>query len=411
MTFEYKNNILHCEGLSVETIAKQVKTPAYIYSANRFRGNFNALKNAFGNFPVNICFAVKSNSNIAVLKLLQEQGAGADTVSEGEIRRALLAGINPEKIIFSGVGKSKKEIQFAIDNDIGQLNVESAEELAIINKIAKTKNKKVKVSIRINPDVDADTHEKITTGKKHNKFGIPWEEIEKLFERSKKFENVEIEGVATHIGSQIVSIEPFKAAFSKVAGMVVNLRAKGFAITRVDLGGGIGIRYQDENTISLKEYADAIINLFKPLGVKIFLEPGRSFSADAGVMVTKVQFIKHADGKSFAIVDAGMNDFARTAIYDAYHEILPVITGGKEAMYDVVGPVCESSDFFGKDRTLPKLKNGSMMVVRDTGAYGASMGSNYNTRGLIPEVLVDGGDMKVIRKRQSFKQMISLEKF
>jgi diaminopimelate decarboxylase len=411
MSFEYKNNELYAEGLSVEHIAKQVKTPAYIYSANKFRSNFSALKNAFGKFPVNICFAVKSNSNIAVLKLLKEQGAGADTVSAGEIQRAMLAGIAPEKIIFSGVGKTKKEIQFAVDNDIGQLNVESAEELAIINKIAKAKNKKVKVSIRINPDVDADTHEKITTGKKHNKFGIPWEEIEDLFEKSKKFDGVEIEGVATHIGSQITSLEPFKAAFMKVAGMVKKLNAKGFHIRRVDLGGGIGIRYNDEVTISLKEYANAIVELFEPLNVKIFLEPGRSISADAGILVTKVQFIKHADDKSFAIVDAGMNDFARVAVYDAYHEIIPVTKTGKENIYDIVGPVCESSDFFGKDRTLPKLKNGSLLALRDTGAYGASMSSNYNSRGLIPEILVDGNDLKIIRKRQSFKQMISLEKF
>ena len=409
--FEYKNNQLHCENLSVEAIAKQVKTPAYIYSANKFRNNFNALKNAFGGFPVTICFAVKSNSNIAILKLLKEQGAGADTVSEGEIRRALLAGIDPAKIIFSGVGKTKKEIQFAIDNNVGQLNVESSEELAIINKIAKAKGKKVKVSIRINPDVDADTHEKITTGKKHNKFGIPWEEIEELFERSKKFENVEIEGIATHIGSQIVSLEPFKAAFGKVADMLKNLRSKGFNITRVDLGGGIGIKYNDETTISLKDYADAIISLFKPLGVNLFLEPGRSISAEAGILVTKVQFIKHADDKSFAIVDAGMNDFARVAVYDAFHEIAPVSKEGKEYIYDVVGPVCESSDFFGKDRTLPKLKTNSLLALMNTGAYGAVMASNYNTRGLIPEVLVDGGEFKIIRKRQSFKQMISLEKF
>ncbi len=411
MTFEFKNNQLHCEQLPVEDITKQVKTPAYIYSADKFRSNFNSLKNAFGNFPINICFAVKSNSNIAILKLLKEQGAGADTVSAGEIQRALLAGIAPEKIIFSGVGKSKKEIQFALDNNIGQLNVESSEELAIINKIAKAKGIKAKVSIRINPDVDADTHDKISTGRKHDKFGIPWDEVEEVFEKSRKLDSVEIEGVATHIGSQITSIEPFKAAFYKVAGMVKNLKAKGFNIKRVDLGGGIGIKYENETPISLKEYANAIIELFEPMNVKIFLEPGRSISAEAGILVTKVQFVKHAGERSFAIVDAGMNDFARVAVYDAYHEIVAVADSGKQQMYDVVGPVCESSDFFGKDRLLPKLKANSLLAVMNTGAYGASMGSNYNTRGLIPEVLVDGKELKIIRKRQSFKQMISLEKF
>ncbi len=409
--FTYKNEQLFCEEIAIEEIAKQVKTPAYIYSASKFRNNFHALKNAFGNFPVNICFAVKSNSNIAILKLLKEQGAGADTVSAGEIQRALLAGIDPAKIIFSGVGKTKKEIQFAIENNIGQLNVESAEELAIINKIAAAKGVKVKVSIRINPDVDADTHEKITTGKKHNKFGIPWSEIGQLFEKSRKLQNIEIEGVATHIGSQIVSIEPFRAAFDKVAGMVRNLKSKGFNITRVDLGGGIGIKYQAEETISLVAYANIIKELFEPLNVKIFLEPGRSISAEAGILVTKVQFVKHTEDRSFAIVDAGMNDFARVAVYDAYHEIAPVNNSGKQTTYDVVGPVCESSDFFGKDRLLPKLKSNSLLAVMNTGAYGATMGSNYNTRGLVPEVLVDGKEFKVIRKRQSFKQMISLEKY
>lgn len=411
MSFEYKNNILHCEEASLENIAKSFKTPAYIYSANKLKSNFNALKNAFGGFPATLCFAVKSCPNIAIIKLLKGQGAGADTVSEGEIRRALLAGIDPAKIIFSGVGKSKKELNFAIDSNIGQINVESAEELIMINKIGKAKGKKIKVSVRINPDVDAITHEKITTGKKDNKFGIAWEDIEMLFEKSRKLENIEIEGVATHIGSQITSIEPFKAAFGKVADMVKNLRSKGFNISRVDLGGGIGVKYSDENTISIKEYADIVIDLFKPLGVNLFLEPGRSIAADSGVLLTKVQFIKKAGDRNFALVDAGMNDFARVAVYGAYHEIIPVVKGGAEKQYDIFGPVCESSDVFGRDRTLPKLKANSLLVLKDVGAYGSSMSSNYNTRSLIPEILVDGGEFKVIRKRQSFKQMISLEKF
>ncbi len=407
----YKNNQLYCGPVSVAEIAKSTSTPFYLYSAEKFAENFNNYKNAFAKYDATICFAVKSNSNIAVLKLLQSLGAGADTVSEGEIRRALLAGVNPEKIIFSGVGKTKEEIAFALDNKVGQLNVESPEELLLINEIAAAKNVKAKISIRVNPNIDANTHEKISTGRKSDKFGIPAEEIFGLYEKAKTLKNIEIEGLATHIGSQITSIEPYKKAFDKIVAMTKELIAKGFNLKRIDIGGGIGIKYNDEETISINEYADYIINLVKPLGLKIFLEPGRSISANAGALITEVQYIKHAGGRSFVIVDAGMNDLARPAIYGAYHNMIAVNNSGAEEVYDVVGPVCESSDIFGRERKINKLNNGDLLAIMDAGAYGAAMSSTYNTRGLLPEIMVEGGNFKIIRKRQTFEEIIASENY
>ncbi|HEX4665725.1 MAG TPA: diaminopimelate decarboxylase [Chthoniobacterales bacterium] len=411
MSFTYRNQELVCEGVAVGEIAARIGTPFYLYSARQLRENFGAYERAFAGANATICFAVKSCSNIAILKLLEAAGAGADTVSEGEIRRALLAGIAPENIIFSGVGKTKGEIAFALESGIGQLNVESPEELEMIEEIAAARKVEAKISVRVNPDVDAGTHEKISTGRKSDKFGVPWREASATYARARSLSHLAVDGVACHIGSQITERAPFQHAFVRVVELVRELQADGFALRRIDLGGGVGIRYQDETPIAVSDYAQLVLEYVRPLGLRLFLEPGRSISASAGTLISEVQFIKHTGEKSFAVLDAGMNDLARPAIYGAYHEIVPVREGAPNERYDVVGPVCESSDIFGTNRQLPKLAAGDLVAILNAGAYGAAMSSNYNTRGLPPEVLVEGDQFTIIRKRQSFGDIIALENF
>ncbi len=411
MSLTYQENQLVCDGVVVAGIAAQVGTPFYLYSASALRVNFDAYKTAFAGVDATICFAIKSCSNIAILKLLQAWGAGADTVSGGEIRRALLAGIAPENIIFSGVGKTRNEIAFALEAGIGQLNVESPEEIEMINEIAAARKVRARISVRVNPDVHAGTHEKISTGRKSDKFGVPWPNVRETYEKARSLSHLKVQGVACHIGSQITDPIPFHDAFTKVTDLARELLADGFPLQRIDLGGGLGIRYKDETPVTVPDYAEAVMQHVRPLGLELFLEPGRSISASAGALISAVQFIKHTDEKSFAVLDAGMNDLARPAIYGAYHEIIPLRQGGPEECYDVVGPVCESSDIFGTNRRLPKLRSGDLVVILDAGAYGAAMSSNYNTRGLLPEILVEGEQFKIIRERQSFEEIIALERY
>jgi diaminopimelate decarboxylase len=412
MSFTYRNNQLVCDGVAVTGIAVQIGTPFYLYSADALRANFDAYKTAFAGLDVTICFAVKSCSNIAILKLLQARGAGADTVSGGEIRRALLAGIAPEKIIFSGVGKTREEIAFALEAGIGQLNVESPEEIEMINQIAAARKVQASISVRVNPDVHAGTHEKISTGRKSDKFGVPWAEVRETYAKARSLSHLELQGVACHIGSQITDLIPFHDAFTKVTQLARELLADGFRLQRIDLGGGLGIRYKDDETpVSVNDYAEAVMQHVRPLGLKLFLEPGRSISASSGALISKVQFIKDTEEKSFVVLDAGMNDLARPAIYNAYHEIIPVRQADLEESYDVVGPVCESSDIFGTNRRLPKLQSGDLVAILNAGAYGAAMSSNYNTRALASEVLVDGNEFKTIRERQTFEQIVALERY
>jgi len=411
MSFAYRNQQLICDGLSVAEIAAQVGTPFYLYSANELLENFAAYERAFAEADATICFAVKACSNIAILKLLAAVGAGADTVSGGEIRRALLAGINPAKVIFSGVGKTEVEISFALESGIGQFNVESVEELEMINQIAVASDVKAPISVRVNPDVDAGTHEKISTGRKSDKFGVPWQEAMATYEKAGTLSSLRVEGIAGHIGSQITQTRPFEEAFTKIAELARNLLSKGFRLQRVDLGGGLGIRYKDEAPLSVSDYARVAMKHIRPLGLKLFLEPGRSIAASAGGLIAKVQLIKRGAGKSFVVLDTGMNDLVRPAIYGAYHEIVPVRESGPVETYDVVGPVCESSDVFGTQRLLPKLIAGDLVAILNAGAYGATMSSNYNSRCLLPEVLVEDGKARVIRERQSFEGIIALERF
>jgi diaminopimelate decarboxylase len=409
--FGYENQQLTCDGVAIAEIAARFGTPFYLYSAAQFRENFRAYQTAFAPTEATICFAVKACSNIAILRLLQNEGAGADTVSGGEIRRSLLAGIDPAKIIFSGVGKTREEIAFALDSQVGQLNVESVEELKIINEIAAAKGLRARVSVRVNPDVDAGTHEKIATGRKSDKFGIPWSEAWASYQLAKNLSHLEVEGLAFHIGSQVTELSPFRNALTKAVELAQRLQKEGFGLRRIDIGGGLGIRYRDETPIPLSEYAGLVMSSVAPLGLNLFLEPGRSIAAPAGALIAQVQFHKQSEGKNFVILDAGMNDLARPAIYGAYDEIVPVRENPATEICDLVGPVCESADVLGTNRRLPRLESGDLVAILDAGAYGASMSSNYNSRPLPPEILIENKAARVIRERQRFEEMIALEKF
>jgi diaminopimelate decarboxylase len=411
MPFHYQNNQLLCDEVVIAEIAARVGTPFYLYSARGFRENLGAYQNAFAGTPTTICFAVKACSNIAILKLLGGSGAGADTVSGGEIRRALLAGIPAGKIIFSGVGKTREEIAFALESGIGQINVESTEELEILQEIAAVAGVKAPISLRVNPDVDARTHEKISTGRGSDKFGIPWHEVSRTYRRAGTLSHLDVQGIACHIGSQITELAPFHDAFAKIADLVRQLQSNGTVLQRIDLGGGLGIRYKDETPLTVSDYAAAVLRHVQPLGLELLLEPGRAISASAGALIAEVQFIKRAEGKSFAVLDAGMNDLVRPAMYGAYHEIIPLRESAPAESYEVVGPVCESSDIFGANRHLPKLESGDLLAILNAGAYGAAMSSNYNTRALPPEILVEDGQFRIIRERQTFGEMIALERY
>lgn len=401
----YRNNALHLEDLSLETLAEEYGTPLYCYSAARIEKNFSAYVRALSrvaarkNFTV--CYACKANGNLAILTLLRKQGAGADIVSGGEMRRALAAGIPASKIVFSGVGKDEKELAEAIKYGLLQINVESEGELETISRIARRLKKTVSIALRVNPDVDAGTHAKITTGRKHNKFGIDIGRAPAFYKKAAKLPGIRAEGVAVHIGSQLTALSPFASAYRRVAKLVKTLRADGHDIRRVDLGGGIGIRYQDETTIDLDEYAKLIRDIILPLGVHVVIEPGRSIVGDAGVLLSRVRQIKRGTGKTFAILDAGMNDLLRPALYDARHAVLPCRKkGGKKEIYDIVGPVCESADIFLKDEKTQRLSAGDFVAIACAGAYGASMSSAYNAREPAHEVMVRGKKSAAVRKKR-----------
>lgn len=410
-TFTYRNRALFVEDVSLATLAKTYGTPLYVYSAAQVRANYraynDALNRALGKDRFTICYACKANGNQAVLALLQREGAGADIVSGGEMQRALAAGIPADKIIFSGVGKTAEDIDAALAAGVVHINVEAEGEIALIAQIAKKRRVTAQIAVRVNPNVDAKTHAKITTGKKENKFGIDIDEVPALFARARKHSHVQMNGVAVHIGSQLTSLAPFKRAYQRLATLIVALRKKGHDITRVDLGGGIGISYKDETPPDLNLYALMVRDIFEPLGVHLCLEPGRSIVGNAGVLLSRVVQLKPGHGKTFAIIDAGMNDLLRPALYDAYHGILPVQqTSGRKKLYDVVGPVCETSDTFLTGEQLAPLAVDDLVVLRNAGAYGAVMGSTYNARPLAGEVLVDGKNHARIRTQQSVQDLI-----
>ncbi len=411
--FTYKDGVLHAEEIAISEIAQHVPTPFYLYSSATLERHFNVMKDAFSSIPTLICFAVKANSNQAVLTTLAKLGAGADTVSEGEIRRAIAAGIPPNKIIFSGVGKTRDEIHYALTTDILQFSVESIEELHLINEIAGTLGKKAPISIRVNPDVDAGSHDKISTGRKTDKFGVAWNDIIDAYETAGALENLNIVGVNCHIGSQLTQLTPFKTAFDKIVGLVTDLREKGHNIVRLDLGGGLGIPYErtKETPPHPTDYANMIIDTIKDLGCELALEPGRLIAGNAGILVSSVIRIKQSQGRNFVIVDAAMNDLARPSLYDSFHEVDTIIEPASTliAPVDIVGPVCETADRFARQIPFPTVKEGDLIAFRSAGAYGAVMSSTYNSRLLIPEIMVNKNNYAVIRPRLSYDDLIALD--
>ncbi|MBO8144459.1 MAG: diaminopimelate decarboxylase [Thermodesulfobacterium sp.] len=408
--FEYRNGELYCEEVPVKKILKEVGTPVYIYSAKTIKRHFKVFRESFSKIDHLICYSVKANSNIAIISLLKQLGSGADIVSAGELKRALKAGIDPKKIVFSGVGKTPEEIELALNADILMFNVESLEELETLGEVARRLGKKAPFALRVNPDVDPQTHPYISTGLKKSKFGIPEEFVIEAYKKTKKNSYLHPIGIDAHIGSQITSISPFVDALSRLKKIWEELISLGFELKYLDIGGGLGIVYENEEPPLPQEYADAIIKEGRDLEATIILEPGRVIVGNAGILVTKVLYTKENVLKKFVIVDAGMNDLIRPAFYQAYHKIIPVEEKNLEyEVVDVVGPICESSDFFAKERKLPKVKKGDFLAIMSAGAYGFVMSSNYNSRPRPPEVLVDGEDYYVIRKRETIEDLLAFE--
>ncbi|WP_455476996.1 diaminopimelate decarboxylase [Bartonella sp. B41] len=412
--FSYNKGILYAEGLSLVELARDVGTPFYCYSAGSLIARFKDYQNAFRDMPSLIAYAVKANSNQAILKILANNGAGADVVSEGELRRALAAGIPAHRIVYSGVGKTVAEMDFFLAHDIRCFNVESEQELEQLSARAVALSKIACVSLRINPNIDAKTHKKITTGKFENKFGIPLSSAWHVYKKASRLPGIRICGVDMHIGSQICDLNSFKEAFLVVANFVNQLRGDGYEITHVDIGGGLGIPYRHEkhSIPSVFDYAALVKKYIKPLGVNVIVEPGRSIVGEAGVLVTSVVYFKEGKERNFVIVDAAMNDFIRPTLYDAYQNIVPVeevVKGAVLVGADVVGPVCETGDYLGLNRFLPMLATGDLLAITEAGAYGAVMASTYNSRLLVPEVLVHNLRYAVIRPRSDYTQLMGLD--
>lgn len=409
--FHYQNGQLYAENVSIKEIANVVPTPFYLYSERVLRDQMWAFTQAAEkHLPAFlVCFAVKSNANPAIIKVLASMGAGADIVSEGELLLALKSGIPAEKIVFSGVGKTEKALILAVEKGIKQINLESEEEAVLLDGIAEKVGKKVKVAVRVNPDVDARTHQKITTGKKENKFGVAWQEARPLYQRLMRMQNLIPVGIDVHVGSQLLETKPFDEAFERTAEIVRVLKKDGIALRTIDVGGGLGVAYREEDEpCSPDKYMVCVAGRLGTLGCELVFEPGRFLSAPAGMLVSRVVRVKRTPVKDFLVLDAGMNDLIRPAIYDAYHGIEAVKKGMATHRFDVVGPICESSDVFGKDRFLPEMQAEDLVVLKTAGAYGSSMGSNYNFRPLCAEVLVNGDQFAVIRKRQTFDDMLAL---
>lgn len=394
----------------ISKIAAEVGTPFYLYSEQKLRDNFKSFADAVKPLKkATVCFAVKSNFNPTILKILAGMGAGADIVSGGELELALQAGVPADKIVFSGVGKTRAELTAAIMAGIKQINAESESEIRLINEIAIGLNKTAAVGIRVNPDVDARTHEKITTGKKENKFGIDWNDARRLFLSAEQFKGLSLHGIEVHVGSQILELSPFREAFVKTKKMLNDLKEHGVSIQTVDVGGGLGVAYKtDESAPSPADYIAVLQDVLGDFDGEFVFEPGRCISGDAGVLVASVVRVKQTGDKRFAVLDAGMSDLVRPAMYDAYHNIEAVKGGKASERYDVVGPICESADIFGKDRMLPELNEGDLIAIETAGAYGAAMASNYNGRPLIAEVLADNDRYAVIRRRQTVAEMTAL---
>jgi diaminopimelate decarboxylase len=410
--FPYRGGELHAEDVPIEQIAAAVGTPFYLYSAAGLAALYHRFAEAFAPAKPLVCYAVKANSNLAVLRLFARLGAGADVVSEGELRRALAAGIPPRHIIFSGVGKTREELEAALAAGIHQINVESVPELRRLSEVAVARRQTARVALRVNPDIDALTHAKIATGKKENKFGIDIEDAGEAYQLAAELPGIEPVGLAMHIGSQLVDIGPFRDAFARLAELVLELRAAGLSVGRLDLGGGIGIRYHAERPPEPAAYAALVRQVFGPLEVELAFEPGRVLCGPAGLLIASVVYVKDGATRRFVIIDAAMNDLIRPALYEAWHDIVPVrlpSAGAVLSPADVVGPVCETGDTFGTERDVPPLAEGDLVALTDAGAYGAVMSSAYNSRLLVPEVMVSEGRFAVIRARPSYEAMLALD--
>ncbi len=412
--FSYRGGVLHAEGVDIKSLSDAIDTPFYCYSAAALEQNYRVFSNAFSDMDALICYAMKANSNQAVLKTFAHLGAGMDVVSEGELRRARAAGVPGSKITYSGVGKTDREIAYALDENIHCFNVESEPELRRISALASSKGQKAKIAIRVNPDVDAKTHAKISTGKSENKFGIPISRARDVYREAASLPGIMVSGVDMHIGSQITDLQPFDDAFALLADFVVELKNDGHAIDHLDLGGGLGIQYRQDN--SPPPHPDAYAGVIKKrvghLGAKLVLEPGRLLVANAGILVTKIIYVKSGDGKNFVIVDAAMNDLIRPTLYEAFHEIKTVrepTIHQSRIVADVVGPVCESGDYLALGRDIPIQESGDLLAIMSAGAYGAVQAGTYNSRLLVPEVMVNGPDFAVIRPRTSFDSLIALD--
>ena len=413
--FDFKNGEMFAEDVPLREIAENVGTPCYVYSTATFERHYNVFEGSFRGIDALVAYSVKANSNIAILATLAKLGAGADVVSGGELARALTAGIPGHKIVFSGVGKTADEMRAALKARIRIFNVESLPELYVLNQVAGEMNIQAPVAFRVNPDVTAGGHEKISTGKKENKFGIAWSRAETAYAEAAKLSNIQIVGVDVHIGSQIDELAPFEAAIAKCKDLIARLRNQGHIIQSFDIGGGLGIPYGDNSKTPPPpaDYGALVKRLTSDMDVEMIFEPGRMISGNAGVLLSKVLYMKQGEDRNFMIVDAAMNDLIRPALYDAYHEIEPVKAPGSsyaDVTYDVVGPICESGDTFTKSRDLPEMEAGDLLVMHSAGAYGAAQASQYNTRPLVPEVLVHGDKYEVIRERPSIEEILRNER-
>ncbi len=406
-SFEYRNGFFHGEDVSVSAVADRIDTPFYLYSHAALTDNFRAFDGAFSGMPHLTCFAVKANSNLAVLSLFAKEGGGADIVSGGELFRALRAGVPADRIVFAGVGKKRSEIQAALEAGIRMLNVESREELVAINEVAGRMGKEAPIALRVNPDIDPKTHPYISTGLRKYKFGIAIEEALEHYREARALPNIALVGIHHHIGSQLTEVQPFADALARIVDLVRSLRAEGIDIRQIDVGGGLGIVYKDETPPHPNELAGAVLPLLDGLGCTLVLEPGRALVGNAGILVTRVLYVKHSGGKTFVIVDAAMNDLTRPSLYGAYHAVVPVRErGGKPVKADIVGPICESGDFLAKDREIPPVSSGDLLAVMSAGAYGFTMSSNYNSRPRVPEVMVRRDHFFVVRERETLDDLV-----
>jgi len=410
LNFTHINNQMFADNVNINDIAKSVATPFYCYSSTAIETNYANYQNAFSQQDALICYAVKANSNQAVLSTLAQLGSGADVVSMGEIRRAIAAGIPANKIVYSGVAKTETEINYALSLGIFQFNVESEPELELISKVATLLNTTAAIAFRINPDVCAQTHEKISTGKAENKFGVPISKARLAYKQAASLPGIKVQGVDVHIGSQLTSLAPFEEAYKRIAALVTELIADGHDINVIDVGGGLGITYQEEVIPSKQSYADIVQAQLGHLHCKIVIEPGRSLLGNAGILVSSVVFIKQGEEREFLILDAGMNDLIRPSMYDAHHDIIAVNQQNKELKtYDIVGPVCETGDTFAKSRQIHQSEQGDLVAIMSAGAYGAVMSSTYNTRMLAPEVMVKGDSFAIVRERPNYEEIIKAD--